>query len=811
VHVEGFGFSGTKGEWLLGRLKAAGAPEFGHNGNAEGDASDAGMVFAILPGGRTDATMEDIRDYFMGNPVPSATLLTAQEQAGDWKALFTNPPNQFRPVPFWHINGKLTTAEIETQMDAAKFKSGFGGVTVLPVSAGKQHPTGKPTPGMEPAFLSDEFFERYIDILEAAKKRDMQVILYDDIDFPSGSAGMKMKELYPGDMLKYVDKTDTLVTGGMNVELELRSETVMSVVSMNVKTLQRLNLSGYVKDNKLQWPVPEGSWRVMVFYCSKTHHKLVDYMSPSSVEKYLPLTYGQYEKHFKDYFGTTIRQVFYDDVGYVAKERGWTPAFNAKFKKRYGKDPDLYYPALYEDIGAETAAARVALFDTRAELLSEGYPRLVNEWSVKNGLLSSGHPPGNYKLQPTDTNLDVFKFYRHAQIPLMDYIFYHTHGREGFKLISSAADVYDRPVVAAEMNGAFLEDRFDTLMLFRTAMDVFTRGVNFLIPHGMWYDYRPEAVRIPPLISSYSPETGPALSSYSDFTARSCFLLQGGRRVSDIAILHPIASLQAYFRFDTGKKPWGSYAPPEADYLKVGDILTRQVHRDFTFIHPDTWNSKQCRLKEGEILLDNKMNNQVYKVLIVPGGKVISLPVLKKIKSFYQQGGKLIATSMLPSQSAEFGKDKEVAAIVEEMFGINPAGPMPAETTAIKKNAKGGQLLFIPNPDAASLSDALDKMGVAADLIFESLPKLNDDKTEVSYIHKIKDNKDIWYIANSSDSIVKTFVDLRGKSKPELWFPACGTIIPVTDAVFVSHDNQDYTRFQIELPAVKSVFIIGEQ
>lgn len=68
-HVEGFGFSGTKGEWLLGRLKAAGAPEIGRNGNAEGDASDAGMVFAILPGGRIDATMEEIRDYFMSNPV----------------------------------------------------------------------------------------------------------------------------------------------------------------------------------------------------------------------------------------------------------------------------------------------------------------------------------------------------------------------------------------------------------------------------------------------------------------------------------------------------------------------------------------------------------------------------------------------------------------------------------------------------------------------------------------------------------------------------------------------------------------------
>jgi hypothetical protein len=63
--VEGFGFRGTKGQWLLTRLKAAGAPELGHNGNAEADASDAGMVFGQLPGGSTDADMDDIRKFFM--------------------------------------------------------------------------------------------------------------------------------------------------------------------------------------------------------------------------------------------------------------------------------------------------------------------------------------------------------------------------------------------------------------------------------------------------------------------------------------------------------------------------------------------------------------------------------------------------------------------------------------------------------------------------------------------------------------------------------------------------------------------------
>ena len=735
---------------------------------------------------------------------------TDKLSAIDWSVAFRSPPNQFRPMPFWHLNGSLTTGEIIKQMDAAKFNSGFGGVTVLPVSPGPQHPTGLPCPGMKPAFLSDEYFARYKDILQTAKKNDMQVILYDDIDFPSGMAGNQMKKLYPNDTRKELQKKDTLITGPLKVKIDIRDATLMSVVAMNTQTSERLNLREFVTDRKLLWDAPTGSWRVMFFYCAGNGDAKVDYMSPSAIEKYLPLTYGKYANHFAEYFGSTIKQVFYDDVGYVAMEKGWTGELNKKFIERVGKDPSLLYPALYEDIGSETSAARVAFFDTRAELLAEGYPRLIGDWSEKHGLKSSGHPPGNYQIQPVDMSFDIFKFYRHSHIPLLDYIFYHTHGRDGFKLVSSAADVYDRPVVAAEVCGAFLENEFDSLMLYRTAMDVFTRGVNFIIPHGMWYDYRPEAVRIPPLISSYSPKIGPSLPSYTNFVARSCFMLQGGKRVSDIAIFYPIVSLQAFFAFNSGKD-WGANAPAEADYLKIGDILTRQIHRDFTFIHPETWVSDQCKLVREGIELKNAVNKQSFKVLILPGGKVISLAALKKIKAYYEQGGKLIATSMLPSQSSEFSHDKEVIELIKELFGLDPTNPMPSLNTEIKTNSKGGQLVFIPQPNADNLSAMFNSMNVLSDLNFETILYPVSGKGEISYIHKIKENRDIYYIANSSNDAINTFIELRGQKNPELWFPDNGKIIPVSNAVTVQHGKQIYTRFRLELQAVKSVFIVDMQ
>jgi hypothetical protein len=46
--------------------------------------------------------------------------------------------------------------------------------------------------------------------------------------------------------------------------------------------------------------------------------------------------------------------------------------------------------------------------------------------------------------------------------------------------------------------------------------------------------------------------------------------------------------------------------------------------------------------------------------MIVPGHKTIYWSNLKKVKAFYDNGGKVIATGTLPYKSAEFGHDEDV-------------------------------------------------------------------------------------------------------------------------------------------------------
>ncbi|MEO5891130.1 MAG: glycosyl hydrolase [Ferruginibacter sp.] len=719
---------------------------------------------------------------------------------------FKNPPNQFRPVPFWHLNGKLTSAEINRQV-ADAVRSGFGGVTVLPVTANPQYPTNLPSPGMSPEYLSDAYFSRYHDILKAARSNKANVILYDDIDFPSGSAGGKLQQDYPGATRKILTKTDTVVTGGSRFEMILPKGILMAVVGINLADSERIDLTSFAKDHRFIWQVPDGKWKVQVFNCELNEDKIVDYMDPGAVSKFINFTYDAYAKKFGSYFGNVIQRTFFDDVGYVTMERGWTAAFNKKFIQRFGRDPRIYYPALWQDIGPDTEAARVAFYDTRAELLAEGFPKLVTEWAHRHKVKTAGHPPGNYEIQPVDMNFDIFKFYRHQDIPTMDAIFYHGHGREGFKLASSAAAAYDKPIVAAEIYGAFLEDKFTVTTLYQAAMEVFARGVNFLIPHGMWYDTATQSVRIPPLISPYSKKIGPALRDFNDFAARTSMMLTGGRQVAEIGVLYPIASLEGFYHFqDKNNTGWGKYVPPGTDYLITSDLLTNNIHQDFTFIHPELLATDQYKIIGREIILDNKINKQHYKVIILPAGKVISYHTLKKIKQYYDQGGKVIATTLLPSKSAEFGMDAEVQRIVKEIFA--PGKLSTDSATITNTNHNNGMALFILKTGEVSLSAALEKVNPYPDIKFEKNISSDSSSGAFSYIHKIKDGKNIYYFANSMEKEINTIVHLRGSIQAALWDPATGKKELVKDLAYKKIDGIIYTTIKLHLKPVQSLFIV---
>jgi hypothetical protein len=262
---------------------------------------------------------------------------------------------------------------------------------------------------------------------------------------------------------------------------------------------------------------------------------------------------------------------------------------------------------------------------------------------------------------------------------------------------------------------------------------------------------------------------------------------------------------------------WGTFVPQESDYLAIGEMLLNQVHHDFTFIHPDVLVTEKIKVNGSSLELDNQVNHQSYKVLILPGQKVISIEALQKIKVYYEAGGSVIATSLLPSKAAELPanaeeaivNDRKVQEIIKTMFDIDSSKLMPEGVSEININERGGKTVFISKPDAVHLAQILEKLEVSPDVVFSGNPTPSSGGGALSYVHKVKNDLNIYYFANSTDEKVNTYVEVRGKIKPEIWYPCNGEITKIDDFKYIKKQDQDYTRFPLILDPVKSIFVVG--
>lgn len=707
---------------------------------------------------------------------------------GDVRSDFADPPMKYRPRPLWFWNNtEVTAAGIREQMEKSCDLSRYGGFGILPF--------GK---SFRPEYLGEEYFALYGQALKEARQRGMTMSLYDEYGFPSGSAGAPnsrdvslFAQKYPEATLKRLDKHEEAVTGPAVYETTVPPGTLMSAVAMNAATLERVDLTGQVRDGRIRWQAPAGTWKIMVFTCVKDGYPCCDYLDPDAVDKFIGMTHQAYYDRFKDYFGTTIDSTFYDEPTlYRGEGRTWTDRFNEKFQRQYGFDPRPYYPALWYDIGPETEAARNYLFGFRTELYASGFPRRIQDWCDRHGIVATGHQDQEEVVNPVSVSGDLMKCFQHQAIPGVDKIGGDRPAERVYKIISSAAYNWDKTLVMSETYGAMGDLSWDRM--YAVAMEQYTKGINILIPHAVWYD--DAHVTFKPELSYRSAIYAKGLPEFNTYLARLNVMLQNdGRHVCDIAVLYPIATLQGSHHLDG---PLGFYKGgvdvPEADYLDVGELLITAAGRDYAFVHPDVLDDR-CQVQGRELVLPNKIHAERFQVLVLPGHRTIRWSNLQKIAEFYDRGGKVIATGRLPNKSAEFGHDEDVARTIAALFGTQ---------TPVARNANGGVAIRLKTLDAQALQEALDLALGVYDVEIEG-------KDVLRYIHKVKDGTHIYLFANIGGQPIDTHAQLRGRMELQTWDPHTGNAVP---AAF-SHEAQagsDVTRVRLILSPAKSVFILGK-
>ena len=701
-----------------------------------------------------------------------ATLLETKE--------FATPSMSWRPIPLWFWNNtQVANSTLVQQINQMVVADGYGGCAILPFGT-----------GFRPDYLSENYFNLYGSAIRKARSLGAHMSIYDEYGFPSGSMGAingsgvtTFMNNHPEHTIKRLDKTEYRVSSGatFNRQIPLQGK-LMSVVAWNTNTKEIVPLRDFYDEatGQVTWTAPKQSgWRVMVCQCVKDGDPNVDYLSHEAVSLFVQDTHEAYYRHFADDFGQTIVSTFFDEpTMYRAQGRMWTGDFNEQFEQRYGFSPEALYPALWYDIGEKTAYARNLLFSLHSTLYSEGFMKTICDWATEHGILATGHQDQEEIVNPTGVSGDLMLVGKHLTMPGIDKIGGGRPTEDFYKVVSSSANNWDKAFVMSETYGAMGNISVETL--YQIAIEQYTKGINHLIPHAVWYNNND--VTFLPELSWRNPLYNAELPRFNAFLSRLNYVLaREGRHVADVAVLYPIQTQYAGHYFDGPKGYYeGGVDVAGTDYPQVSHILTDNIGIDFTYLHPEVIDDR-CTVADGMLSMNNAVNHEHFSVVVLPGVRVISLSNMRKIEEAWEQGVKVIFTTQRPQQAADGEEgNEEIQSIVSRML-----------------DATENKAYFLPSPSASSLAEVLEECLPERDVLFTG------GTHPFNYIHKVIDGHDVWYFGNiDATSATNTIKVKTSATKLSLLDPHTGktTELPQEDA----------DSFSLMLRPSQSVFLVDD-
>jgi len=603
--------------------------------------------------------------------------------------------------------------------------------------------------------------------LEAAKRLDLEMWIFDEKWWPSGEVGGQVPQQYGS---KYMDAAAEDVEGARDVRIAVpEGDKLIAVlagktVGTRVDGESLVDLTDRVQDGTLAWAAPEGAWKVMTFtwHYSKGRRGrlLVDGASQDAVDWYLRTVYQPHYDTFADEFGKTIRGYFYDEP---ETPGDWGTEVIPELKRR-GVDWKRALVAWKFELADadEQVAAKYQYQDAFGEAWGRTLYGGLTEWCHAHDVRSIGHwlEHGREYLDPRKCAGNMFQVQKYSDMGAIDAVFRQfVPGRKDNstyqtpKLGSSISHAYGKAddLAMVEIFGARGQDLGYPEMKWWTD-HMHASGINFHIPHS----FNPRAPfdrDCPPYFydGGFEPRW-PLYRVYADYTSRLSLMLHGGRHVCPVALLYLGNSFHA-----------GPATPPEEMTTALQDALF-----DCDWIPYDVF--------EGDVTVAEKelhLREERYRVLIVPAAEVIPYETLAKAKSFFDAGGVVVGYGRLPSKSATLGKTSEDVAALRTAIWGEPSEPGLA---VCRTSPAGGRSHFLPEKPTP---EQVQQVLTADAGIHPTLEVLEGDTAGwLHVLHRVKAGNDVFFIANlHHDGPTKQFrLRARAAGVPECWDAMRGEI-----------------------------------
>ncbi len=719
---------------------------------------------------------------------------------------------EFGVMPFWFVNGAMTYDEMEYQLKEYKDK-GIPGIYIH-ARFGTLTGTG---------YLTEDWFDRLRFAIEKAREISLQIWVYDEYNWPSGTANKQVmasdknltqrylelvESRIPGQFFTFMEGTDSRYN-----DLE-QSEPIYACAileeNLQNKRFEYIDLMPNLAfDKVITWEAPKGPWRLM-YFIERQASWYADVLNEEATDKFLELTHKRYKQELAALgpIADSIHGFYTDEPAMhyfeVAKDNyiiPWSSRMCAIFKEYNGYDLLRHLPKLFFDFGGDTQQFRYAFFSALTKQYEKSYYKKIEDWCRENNLTFTGHLLFEEWLRlHARTGGNLFTHLKHLHMTGVDHLYPRIGNKQmpdehvALKIASSAAHQFGSTRLLCEsMGGAYWDCTMERMKWI--ADWEYVLGVNLFNPHGFHYSIEGERKRDWPPSMFYHHTWWPQYKQFNDYVSRMGYILSGGHHVAKAAILYPINSIWAHY---TPQKANAESAFIQKEFNYITDRLLR-LHVDFDYLDEDVMDD--CEIANGRITI----RGESYECLLLPGVTHIKEKTLTRLEAFVQSGGKVIADGLLPYDAIE-GSRENFCQRVQDLFGQDPIavheaflrdGQTPGALTRFHK--KSGKAILCPA--GFEMGDNLAYLESVIRACVES--EIFIGQEDVFYLHRVKDGEDFFFLVNPTEQPLETKVRIRGKHAPELWDLETGKTAPITPYTL----EGGFTCFTVTLPRVGSAMI----
>ncbi|KAF1299247.1 hypothetical protein BAU15_00960 [Enterococcus sp. JM4C] len=545
-----------------------------------------------------------------------------------------------------------------------------------------------------PDFVGERWWRDLDIILDEARRRKMKVWILDDSHFPTGFANGAMKE-QPQELCRQsiacqkIDVHAGDIYTRTKEELQHPREFEPNMIEQHVLPKEQrqfdddrllgiiarkkdsnglysrenqLDLSSLMKEDKIEWAVPEGEWRIYLIHLSRNlgyHREYINMMDQASCKVLLDTVYEPHYERYQEDFGTTIAGFFSDEP-----ELGNDHLYN--WDMLLGNDIDLPWSAelehdlqknrsgsLAENLillwendfsSQEKAKIRYEYMDSVTNLVKKNFSMQIGDWCRERNVQYIGHLIEDNNLHAR-TGSSLGHYFRGLAgqdmagiddiggqvMPQQEDVnvttgilgrrdgefFHYMLGKLGSSL--AAIDPLKKGRAMCEIFGNY--GWSEGVRLEKYLVDHFlVRGINHFVPHA----FSPKAFPDPDCPPHfYAHGHNPQYRHFGAlmaYTNRVCELLNDGTHEAPIAIIYHGESEwtgETMFSHKVGR----ILADNQMEY----DILPQDVFSDQAF-YGTTFNSQNLTV-----------NQQNYRVVVVPYSQYVTAEFATAIPEMIRQ------------------------------------------------------------------------------------------------------------------------------------------------------------------------------